>query len=72
MESVSYTHLTPIALLKEMVTEDDCVITGFYGEDVSEEDAQALEAKLTEMYPDCDVEIQSGGQPVYLYIFSVE
>lgn len=63
---------TPMELLSKMVDEDDCVITGFYGEDVCEEDANKLLQELQKAFPDCDVDMQPGGQPVYMYIFAVE
>lgn len=59
-------------LLKLMVTEDDELITLFYGADVTEESAQALREKISEIFPQCDLEMLSGGQPLYYYLFSVE
>ena len=50
-------------LTEEMVTEDKSLITIYYGEDVSEEDAQTLLAALSEKYSQCDVDLQHGGQP---------
>ena len=58
--------------LDSMMDEDAGVITVFYGEEVQAEAAQALLARIEEAYPECDVEMLSGGQPVYYYIFSVE
>jgi len=60
------------ALLSEMVDEDSAIINVFYGEDVAEEDADALRAYCEETYADCDVVIHSGKQPLYYYIISVE
>ncbi len=59
-------------LMKEIVTEDDELITVYYGKDTSEEDAQTLTDELAELYEDCDVEMQMGGQPLYYYLVSVE
>lgn len=59
-------------LVKDMVTDDDSVITIFYGKDVDEELAQSLADKFEEEYDDYDVELQYGGQPVYHFIFAVE
>ena len=59
-------------LTEEMVTEDKSLITIYYGEDVSEEDAQALLAALSEKYDQCDVDLQHGGQPLYYYLIAVE
>ena len=56
----------------KMVTEESSLITVYYGEDVKEADAEALRARLEEAYPDCDVEAQLGGQPLYYYLVSVE
>ncbi|WP_026476451.1 DAK2 domain-containing protein [Alkaliphilus transvaalensis] len=61
-----------LELLKKIVTEDDEMITLFYGEDVKEEAAEALLEEIESTFPQCDVEIYYGGQPLYYYIFSVE
>ena len=55
-----------------MVDDSAGLITIYYGEDTSEEDAKHLETLLTEKYPDVEVEMHSGGQPIYYYIISVE
>ena len=60
------------ALTEEMVTEDKSLITIYYGEDVSEQDAQALLEALSEKYSQCDVDLQNGGQPLYYYLIAVE
>ena len=59
-------------LMKEIVTEDDELITVYYGKDTSEADAQELTDELADLYGDCDVEMQMGGQPLYYYLVSVE
>lgn len=48
------------------------LITLYYGQDVKEEEAIALQDKIKETYPDCDVEIQYGGQPIYYYFIALE
>lgn len=55
-----------------LVDEDSEIISLYYGEDVSEEDAENLTEKLEEKYPDCEVELNQGGQPIYYYVVSVE
>ena len=57
---------------EKMVTEDSSLITIYYGSDVTEEQAQALGGALEEKYPDCDIEVQNGGQPLYYYLVAVE
>lgn len=59
-------------LMKEIVTEDDELITVYYGKETQEADARCLTAELAELYGDCDVEMQMGGQPLYYYLVSVE
>ncbi len=59
-------------LVKEMSDEDSELLTVYYGEDVTEEDAEALVAVLVEEYPDMEVELHPGNQPVYYYFISVE
>ena len=55
-----------------MDTEDAEVISIYFGEDVPEEEAQKLGEELEAAYPDCEVEVNMGGQPIYYYIISVE
>ena len=55
-----------------MIDEDSELISVYYGEDITEEDAQALGDELQEQYPDCEVEVYEGGQPMYYYVVSVE
>ncbi len=59
-------------LLKDMVTDDDSVITIFYGEGVTEDFAQQIADMVTDEYDELDVELQFGGQPVYPFVFAVE
>ncbi len=59
-------------LVKEMSDEDSELLSVYYGEDVSKEDAEALVATLEEEYPDFEVELHPGNQPVYYYLLSVE
>jgi DAK2 domain fusion protein YloV len=61
-----------IALCEKMVDDESGVITVYYGEDISEETAQALAKSLEDKYPDLDVSVICGSQPVYFYIISVE
>ena len=61
-----------VETLKEMVDEDTEIISIYYGADVTEEDAEQLCERLEELYPDFDVEINLGGQPIYYYVVSVE
>lgn len=63
---------TTIKLVKALKNDEHEMITLYYGKDVTEEDAQALAAKLSEEYPDCDVDFHFGGQPVYYYMVSLE
>ncbi len=59
-------------LLSKMITEDDYLITVYYGSDISEEQAEELKALLEDKFADLDIELYYGGQPLYDYIFSVE
>lgn len=59
-------------LLAKMLEDSGDYITMFYGSDVSKEDAEAFAAVVEEKYPDTDVVLQYGGQPLYYYLFSVE
>ncbi|MCR4587580.1 MAG: DAK2 domain-containing protein [Lachnospiraceae bacterium] len=59
-------------MIRNMVGEDSELISIYYGAETSEEEAEALSAKVSEAYPGCDIELQAGGQPIYYYIVSVE
>ena len=58
--------------LIEKLRSDEQIITLYYGQDVKEEDAQALAEAISERYPECDVEIHFGGQPIYYYFIALE
>ena len=59
-------------LIAKMVDEDSELISLYYGEDVTEEEAEALQEKLEDLYEDCDVEVTESGQPLYYYFVAVE
>jgi len=61
-----------LKMMSQMVDDDTELISVYYGEDVSEEDAATMHDKIAETYPNCDIEFQKGGQPVYYYIISAE
>ncbi len=61
-----------LELMKELVTDDDELITIYYGKDTSKEDADSLSGEISELYGHCDVETHMGGQPLYYYLISVE
>lgn len=63
---------TAAETVKAMADEESEIISIYYGSDVTEEDAQKLADRLEEAYPDLDVEINEGGQPIYYYVISVE
>ena len=59
-------------MLAELVNEDSELISVYYGEDVSEEDAMQLTEELESLYPNVDIDTHMGGQPIYYYVISVE
>lgn len=59
-------------LVEKMIDDDRVSITLFYGKDVQAEDAEALSERLQEKYPNCEVTVIDGGQPVYFYLVSIE
>ena len=61
-----------VECVDKMVSEDSALITIYYGSDVTGEQADALCGMLAEKYPDCDVEVHNGGQPLYYYLVAVE
>lgn len=63
---------TALMMIREMMDDDKEIISIYYGIDVTEEEANELAEKVNELYPDCDVDLQYGGQPIYYYIVSAE
>ncbi|MTI96748.1 MAG: DAK2 domain-containing protein [Firmicutes bacterium] len=63
---------TALSLLKELVDDEAEIITLFYGEDVKSEAAQELSVAVAAEFPDQEVELHAGGQPLYFYIIAVE
>ena len=59
-------------MLSKITDEDSELISIYHGEEYSEEDAEALCERIQEEYPDIDVEVNNGGQPIYYVILSVE
>lgn len=59
-------------LCKNMVNEDSAIITVIYGSDVKDDEAKKLASRLEKDYPDCDIDLRSGLQPVYSYLIGVE
>lgn len=58
--------------MKEMLDEECELVTIYYGADVSEHEAKVLEEQAQEQYPDKEIELQYGGQPIYYYLISAE
>lgn len=64
---------TTLDMIAEIMKDSDAeLISIYYGSDITEDDAQQLRDCLEELYSDCDIELQYGGQPIYYYIISVE
>ena len=59
-------------VISECYDEDKEIISIYYGSDVTKEDAEKLSERVSEEFPDCDVSLYFGGQPIYYYIVSVE
>ncbi len=59
-------------MLEKMMSEERELISVYYGSDVEESEAEAFRERISEKFPQCDVELQFGGQPIYYYIVSAE
>lgn len=59
-------------MLSILVDDDSELISLYYGEEVREADAEAFAAEIGELYPDVDIDVHSGGQPIYYYVLAVE
>ena len=63
---------TTLDMISQLVDEDSAIVTIYYGSDMSEESASSIAEKVEAEYPDVEVEVQFGGQPIYYYLVSVE
>jgi dihydroxyacetone kinase-like predicted kinase len=63
---------TAVELVTRMIGEGADVVTIIYGQDVTADQAEALQKAIAERHPDVEVEVHEGGQPVYYYLFAVE
>jgi len=63
---------TTIELIKTMMDEDSELVSLYYGQDVTEDDANQIADRIMEENPDVEVEVHQGGQPIYYYMLSVE
>lgn len=61
-----------VKLIEKMKDDSHALINLYYGKDVAKESAEALQKKLADAYPSCDVELYYGGQQIYYYIVSLE
>lgn len=59
-------------MVGQLIDEDSAIVSVYYGADMTEEDANAIGAKIEEDHPDVEVEVHYGGQPIYYYVISVE
>ncbi len=63
---------TVMDMMHQLIDEDSAIVSVYYGSDMKEEDANALGSKIEEAFPDVEVEVHYGGQPIYYYVISVE
>ena len=63
---------TVMDMMHQLIDEDSAIVSVYYGSDMKEEDADALGSKIEEAFPDVEVEVHYGGQPIYYYVISVE
>ena len=63
---------TTLEMIDAMVDEDSAIVSIYYGTESNEEDAEAIGTVIGAKYPDVEVEINCGGQPIYYFVISVE
>lgn len=63
---------TTVALIDEIVDDETELISLYYGQEITEEQANEVSSIIEEKYPACDVELQFGGQPIYYFVVSAE
>mgnify|MGYP000178819210 CR=1 FL=1 len=63
---------TTLEMVDAMIDEDSAIVSIYFGSDSDEDSANELAAAIEEKYPDVEVEVNDGGQPIYYYVISVE
>lgn len=63
---------TTVEMIKELVDDESELVSVYYGAEITEETAEELTSAIEELYPDIDVELNYGGQPIYYYLVSIE
>ena len=63
---------TTLEMIDAMVDEDSAIVSIYYGAESNEADAEAIGAVIGAKYPDVEIEVNNGGQPIYYYVISVE
>jgi hypothetical protein len=63
---------TTLALVEALSDQGSELVSIYYGADTTQEDAESIADEILQKYPDLEVEVQYGGQPVYSYFISVE
>ena len=63
---------TTLEMVDAMVDEDSAIVSIYFGSDSDEDSANEIAAAIEEKYPDVEVEVNDGGQPIYYYVISVE
>ncbi|MBD5556139.1 MAG: DAK2 domain-containing protein [Roseburia sp.] len=63
---------TVMDMMGQLIDEDSAIVSVYYGEDIGEDDANAIAAQIEEKFSDVEVEVHYGGQPIYYYVVSVE
>lgn len=63
---------TTLEMVDAMVDEDSAIVSIYFGSDSDDDSANELAAAIEEKYPDVEVEVNDGGQPIYYYVISVE
>lgn len=61
-----------VQLIEKLISEESELVSIYYGQDRTQEDAEALAERICEAYPELEVEVQHGGQPIYYYLLSAE
>lgn len=65
-------NATVLDMVSQLIDEDSAIVSVYYGEEMKEAAAEEIAAKITASYPEVEVEVHYGGQPIYYYVISVE